>query len=153
MSGKLSRVGRLRPTACGCTLGKKGGRRVSLCRFVSVFASFALCRRRFPSVCARRSICSPAPPPPPIQPLHPSPLHFLEGQIVGFEIWLACFPYDIRPLSYTQPRAQRSVFTAGFRHQQLSFSRPVVCATCAHRHGGLKKRGMRESYSSCKFTS
>lgn len=80
-------------------------------------------------------------------------LYFLEGQIVGSEIWLACFPCDIRPLSFTQPRAQRSFSAAGFRHQQLSFSRPVVCATCAHRHVALKKRGMRESYSSGKFTS
>lgn len=100
-----------------------------------------------------RAVQSAVPPLRPSNPPHPPSLHFLEGQIVGFEIWLACFPYDIRPLSYTQPRAQRSVFTAGFRHQQLSFSRPVVCATCAHRHGALRKRGMRESYSSCKFTS
>lgn len=133
MSGKLSRVGRLRPTACGSTLGKKGGRRVFLCCFISVFASFAFCHH-IPSVCARRSVWSPAPP----------SFLSLEDQIVHFEIWLTCFRYDIRPLFYTQPPAQFLDFTAGFKHQQLSFSRLVVCATCAHRHIALQNRGMRE---------
>lgn len=100
------------------------------------------------------SPCNLQPCPTATHPYIRASLHFLEGQIVGSEIWLARFPRDIRPLSFTQPRAQRSVSAAGFRHQQLSFSRPVVCATCAHRHVALKKkRGMRESYSSGKFTS
>lgn len=115
--------------------GKKGGRRVSLCCFISVFASFAFSRRRIPSVCALRSVCGPAPP----------SFHFLEGQIVHFQIWLTCFRYDIRPLFYTQPRAKFLFLTAGFKHQQLSFSRPVVFATCAHRHVvALQKQGMRD---------
>lgn len=72
--------------------------------------------------------------------LRPRFFHFLKGQIVHFEIWLTCFRYDIRPLFYTQPRAHFLVFTASFKHQQLSFSRPFVCATCAYRHIALPKQ-------------
>lgn len=102
--------------------------------FYLCFCLFHFLSPPHPSVCARRAVCSPAPP----------SFHFLEGQIVHFEIWLTCFQYDIRPLFYKQPPAKFLGFTAGFKHQQLSFSRPVVCAVCAHRHIALQKRGMRD---------
>lgn len=116
VSGKLSCVGRLRPTACGCTL-EKGRRGVSLCCLVSVLP-LHFSQHHFPSVYVCHSIWNSSGLP---------VSWFDKNRLYVFKaVWLfSRFLYDSGTLSYTQHKAAHSTASciASVRPRELPFSR------------------------------